>query len=178
MFAFIAMILFIAHAFAGDLYSSETGVAGKQILDTKVCDPVTKPTCVLIINNTDYALQVGTSFVGGGTPTAFFRRSGEIQCVLVGSPKSSRCISVLAPGDRGWMQFPSGNSVTFTLTAWKAVGLNESITKIVPGLAEPARVLGNPTLTLEGALAGWVKSHSFSLDLRGVRTVYAGMHLR
>jgi hypothetical protein len=178
MFSFLAaLVLAISSASANPAVSPNTGMLGAQVMRV----PKAGPTVVQFINNTDAAIELGfsyrTSAGSGGVPRAVVTEGGVTQCVYVAGPTGTRCASVLAPGERGWVDFGAVTLVSVTVTRYSMSGLDIESPGVVPGTTLPAIVLGDPYHIMQGALATQVAKSTCDVDLRvrGANTLFVGM---
>lgn len=144
-------------------------VQGKMVTD-QTCDNAHNRSCLQIINDGNAALQIGTSFVGpsgsDGVEVALVKVRGKRQCVFTTSSSGTRCVSVLGPGQIGWIKFPSTQVVTITVTQWEMGGLDTGHDSFIPGTAIPAYVIGDERLIGQGSLATKGETQIIPKDLK------------
>lgn len=170
-------------ALAGTPAVSPTyGAVGMQIARSATCSTYAEATCLEVINNTTEAVAFGFSYrspQGGqaGVQNAQVSEAGATQCVFTYGPSGTRCVSVLAPGEHGWVTFPSKSVIGIEVTGWSMPGLDIETPSILPGTTLPAVVVGDPYLITQGNLASQAWKHSCDLDLnvRGNNTLFVNM---
>jgi len=174
-------IILAASVFAATPVSPTTGILGKQMFSTPVCDTFATKSCMGIINNSTAAVQIGFSFYGPSGPdgiaNALYTENGLTQCVFTVGLTGTRCVSVIGPGEQAWVQFPSAQVVMVTVTEWEMPGLQQESPSVIPGTAAPATVIGDQALIIQGSLAMRGRSANCPVDLRvqGNNTLYASM---
>ena len=179
MFSFLAAALaFVATATANPAVSPQYGVVGQQISRTAICNSTQEATCMEFINNTHQAVAFGFTWTGGGVQNALVTESGTTQCVFTQGPTGTRCVSVLGPGERGWVAMPVQGVIGVQVTRWSMPGLEKESPSAMPqNPALPVTVLGDPYLIMQGTLATQSGRGSCEVDLnvRGANTLYVGM---
>lgn len=170
MLAFLALVTSVFAADPSTVVDSNGNIPGMTVSDHS-CDNAHVASCLEIINDGENALQIGTSFVGPsgqtGVEVALVKVRGKRQCVLTAGPNGTRCVFVLAPGQHGWVKFPSSNHmVTITVTQWEMDGLATGRDDFIPGTAIPAYVLGDEKLIRQENLAMMGKVNVIPKDFR------------
>ena len=164
---------------ASPAVSPTYGVVGAQIMRSPICSASNERACLEMINNGDTAVSYEFSFTG--QPVGFSKASvtegGMTQCVFTTGPNGTRCVSVLAPGEHGWIMFPTITVIGVEVTEWSMPGLSQENQSIMPGTALPVTVIGDPALIKQGTLATVASRHGCYVDLkvRGNNTLYASM---
>lgn len=175
----LASLVLAGLAFANPAVSPTYGVVGAQIMRSPICSTFSNRSCMEMINGGDTAVSYEFSFTGApvGFSNAIVTEGGMTQCVFTTGPNGTRCVSVLAPGEHGWIMFSAVTVIGVEVTEWSMPGLSQENPSVIPGTTIPAVVIGDYALIMQGTLATVASRHGCYVDLkvRGNNTLYASM---